>query len=115
NTVAARNSKAAASAAKYFTENIFRNFMSSPLSERLARPQTSPMRQLLTLVELRLFPLSPHRNIVVTQLIPPGVQHCLLALFDSHARYAGWRWHERVQAIQDAPAVRSVGTTQQMP
>src|SRR5229473_4248859 len=114
---AASTSNAPAIAAKYFKEDIFRNFMStSRLVYRTScKNKDAARKQLLTPVELRLLPLPPYTNIVKAELVPPGVQHLLLALFNPRLRHAARRGHERVQPIKHACAVHNPRASQQMP
>src|SRR6266849_3553533 len=116
-TGAASTSNAPAIAAKYFKEDIFRNFMSNCLLvERTSyKNKDAARKQLLTPVELRLLPLPPYTNIVKAELIPPRVQHLLLALFNPRLRYAARRRHERVQPIEHASAVHNPRASQHMP
>src|SRR5712692_5863532 len=107
-TDAASTSNATAIAAKYFKEDIFRNFMSNfLLVERTScKNKDATRKQLLTPVELRLLPLPPYTNIVKAELVPPRVQHLLLALLNSRLFHAARRRHERVQPIKHACAVQ---------
>src|SRR6266851_4363710 len=114
---AAITRNAPAIAAKYFKENIFRNFMSSSLLvyRTSCKNKDATRKQLLTPVELRLLPLPPYTNIVKAELIPPRVQHPLLALFNSFASDAVGRRNRRVQRVKYTTAVRDARAAQQVP
>src|SRR6266849_7659084 len=94
---AAITRNAPAIAAKYFREDIFRNFMSNCLLVYRTSYKNKDVtrKQLLTLVKLCLLPFPPYTNIVKSQLVLPGVQHLLLALFIPGLRHASRRLHER--------------------
>src|SRR6266404_844253 len=68
-----------------------------------------------TAENLCLLPLPPHSNIIKSQLIPPSIQHGLLASCDSLPRHIDRRWHEGIQPVEHAPAIRNARATQQMP
>src|SRR6266851_2828844 len=95
---AAITRNAPAIAAKYFKEDIFRNFMSSSLLvyRTSYKNKDAARKQLLTPVELRLLPLPPYTNNVKAERVPPRVQHLLLALLNSRLFHAARRRHERV-------------------
>src|SRR6266851_7271034 len=114
---AAITRNAPAIAAKYFKENIFRNFMSSSLLvyRTSCKNKDATRKQLLTPVELRLLPLPPYTNIVKAELVPPRVQHLLLALLNSFASDAVGRRNRRVQRVKYTTAVRDARASQQMP
>src|SRR6266404_1177875 len=68
-----------------------------------------------TAENLCLLPLPPHSNIIKSQLIPPSIQHGLLASCDSLPRHIDRRWHQLTQPVKHAPAIRKARATQQMP
>src|SRR5260221_3228628 len=89
---------------KIFQERYFSRFHQlSPFRRTPCKNKDAKRKQLLTAVKLGLRPLPPNTNVVVSQFIPPSIQHRVLASLNSLARHATRRRHHPVQSIKYTP------------